>query len=121
MHDFFSPDMSDAERADAAFQKIVRFADAAADLDNAAGYNVAINALKYAASIMNPAKYGKQVTDAQGNVAGYIIETGIRRAGDPGYQSGDLQNEQENGAGSGLPTENADLGGQDHVDGMDID
>lgn len=111
-----------AERADKCFEELIQYSQAAALLDNAAGYNVAINGLKYAASILNPKKYGKQVLDAGGNVAGYIIETGIRRTGDAGHTSGGVLDENQAGSeGTSVHSETTDFGGQDNSNGMGVD
>lgn len=112
---------TDAERADDLFEQALTYADDAASLGNAAGYNVAIQTLKWAAVILNPTKYGKPVTDGQGNVAGYIIETGIRRTGDAGFESGTIHNEQSEGENGGVPFENGAVGGQNDSHGMDLE
>lgn len=110
------------ERADALFEKVLGLADSAAALDNAAGYNVAINALKYAASVLHPEKYGTEVKSSNGATEGYILETGIRRQGDPGFvPSGALQNEQKSDTGSAIPSQNGLVEGQDFANDMGLD
>ena len=119
--DLSDGDAEKLDRADRLFERMISLGEAAAQLDNAAGYNVAVQTMKYAASILNPSKYGTKVTDNQGNVAGYIIETGIRRTGDAGHSSGDVQNGETETAGGSISPENPNVGGQNNSDGVDID
>jgi hypothetical protein len=105
------------KRADELFEKVTQYAENAAFLDTAAGYNVAINALKYVAAVLNPSKYGtKVVNSTTGATEGYILDTGIRREGDPGFQPGANNNEQAET--TTVPDQNAELGGQ--VDAHDV-
>lgn len=104
-------------RAERLFEDVLRYAESAALLDNAAGYNVAINALKYAAAVLHPEKFGTKVTNSSGGTEGYILETGIRREGDPGFvPSGALHNEQATEPRSGIPGQDGHLEGQDLTD-----
>lgn len=77
-------DTDRAKKADEYFEEIVQYCRSAAMCDNAAGYNVAINGLKWVASVLNPEKYGNKVT-GPASAEGFTIETGIRREGDAGF------------------------------------
>lgn len=108
------------ERADELFERMIKLAENAAYLDNAAGYNVAINAMKYAAAVLNPSKYGTKVVNSNtGAVEGYILDTGIRREGDPGFNNGAPPNEPT--GQTAISDQAAELGGQVQPDDVGLD
>jgi hypothetical protein len=108
------------ERADKCFEELIQYAHMAALQDNAAGYNVAINALKYVASVLNPAKYGTKVVSNNGATEGYVLDTGIRREGDPGHiQAGAFPHETSRT--TAIPDQDRELGGQGHANDVGLD